>query len=123
MTDKTDTPSAFSCQQCGNCCKGEGDVFVTPEDAARIADYLEISLIDFYQEYTYKSGNRPLLTAHPNQDCIFLKENKCLVHDVKPTQCLTWPYWPELLGIRSNFEYAQSYCPGLKPFTFEQFKK
>ena len=115
-------PDCFTCHRCGNCCKGEGDVFISTPEAERIARYLHISVFDFHDTYTYKSGNRRILTAQKNQDCIFLEGDGCRIHSVKPDQCASWPYWPELLESSHGFEYGKSYCEGLKPFTHEQFK-
>ena len=105
---------SFECQQCGNCCKGVGFVYVTTEDITAMSKQLGITTIDFIDTYTYSVGRRRALTSHDNEDCIFLKDNLCIVHDSKPSQCRKFPYWPEIIRHKACFEEAQDYCEGLK---------
>ena len=98
---------AFTCKRCGNCCRGSGVVRITPEDARRVARFLRISIDDFYTKYTISFGADRWLKDKQNQECIFLKENLCQVHEVKPEQCASFPQkWhnPDFL----------SYCAGFK---------
>ncbi len=95
----------FACAGCGNCCRGEGYVRVTPEELARIAGHLKLEmpgleLPDFLDQYTRK----PEIPAHadtgdlwlidqpgPEQECVFLENNRCKIHSVKPAQCIGFP--------------------------------
>ena len=48
-----------------------------------------------------------------NNHCIFLKNNTCTVNEVKPVQCKTWPFWPELMEDKKTFEKEViDFCPG-----------
>ena len=42
---------------------------------------------------------RPALAPMPmQQPCVFLQpDNKCSIHTVRPGQCSTYPWWPELM--------------------------
>ena len=54
-------------------------------------------------------------------DCVLLKRSKeagepatgCLVRSSRPSQCRTWPFWPE--NIRSPRDWARAgrRCPGI----------
>ena len=52
-------------------------------------------------------------------DCIFLKRDKegkslCSIYPVRPTQCRTWPFWPENLKTPRHWARAAKNCPGMK---------
>ena len=94
---------AFGCTACGRCCKGKTNVFINSSEGVALAEYLNISLMDFYRRYTYEkeTANGDLLVSLKSSDssaaCVFLKDNKCSVYDVRPTACRTYPFWPQLV--------------------------
>jgi len=45
--------------------------------------------------------------------CHFLTENGCSVHPVKPVQCRLYPFWPELVENRANWQAERAMCPGI----------
>jgi Fe-S-cluster containining protein len=94
-------------------------VYVTAQDIQNMSRQLGMTTIDFIHDYTYRVGQRRVLTSHPNQDCIFLKGSLCLVHDTKPAQCRAFPYWPEIIQNEEAFDEAQEYCEGLQKMTYE----
>ncbi len=106
----------FVCARCGNCCRGEGIVRVTPVEAQAIAQFLGLSLEEFTARYTRDAeaaadrdkGVRWLLDKPgPLQECIFLEDNLCRIHPVKPHRCRTFPLeWrtPDILD----------YCVGMQ---------
>ena len=49
----------------------------------------------------------------PLQDCIFLKDGLCSVHDVKPLQCVTYPWWPDLMNQADWELEKEQVCEGL----------
>lgn len=41
------------------------------------------------------------------------KRAPCQVHDHKPVQCRTWPFWEELLESPETYEAeVRNFCPG-----------
>ena len=32
---------------------------------------------------------------------------------MKPTQCRTFPFWPDLLGSEDEWKETKRYCPGI----------
>ena len=53
--------------------------------------------------------------AIQNGVCVFVEDNRCRVHPVKPFICRQWPYLPVLLVDAEEFEAAKGACPGLNP--------
>jgi Fe-S-cluster containining protein len=80
-------------------------VRVTESEADKIADHLDIPVAEFIEQYTDITPDRRGLTIISKEDdsCFFMAENpaRCLINDVKPTQCSgfpnTWnfPNWQE----------------------------
>lgn len=102
---------AFRCRRCGNCCRGEGQVWLQPADLDTLADALNLTVEAFTRQYTrLDAGRRGLiLTDQSNDDCIFLQtDNNCAVHAAKPAQCRAFPmHW------RNPDSYQN--CPALQP--------
>lgn len=84
----------FRCHGCGNCCRGDGYVFLEDAEIRRLAVYLDLSVEEFTERYTrtIESG-RLVLKDQDDADksCVFLKENRCTVHEAKPDQCRDFP--------------------------------
>ena len=103
----------FSCTQCGECCTGApGFVWVTQAEVARLAAHLAIPVADFGRRYLRRVGSRYSLREEPNGDCVFYKRG-CTVYPARPTQCRTFPFWPEHLRSRSAWDEAAGACPGM----------
>jgi uncharacterized protein len=46
--------------------------------------------------------------------CIFLVGGRCSVYALRPAQCRTFPFWPELLADERAWERdVASFCPGV----------
>ena len=43
----------FQCKKCGDCCKGYGGTFVTPEDILAISDYIRTNPERFVNDYCH----------------------------------------------------------------------
>lgn len=53
----------------------------------------------YTKSYNRVDGWRMLKYKPGSDDCIFLgPDNKCAVHAVRPLQCATYPWWPELVA-------------------------
>jgi uncharacterized protein len=104
----------FECQPgCTNCCRREGFVYLTEEDLRSIAAFLEMSPEDFERRYVYRTRRLLRLRVPRGARCIFLEEHGCRIHDVKPTQCRIFPFWPEMAENAREFHAVGSYCPGI----------
>ena len=104
----------FECQPgCTKCCDKEGWVYVTNDDIARIADYLRMAPQEFEKRHVYRTKFRARLRIPRRANCTFLKDGGCSIHAVKPVQCRTFPYWPELISDAHEWHRAGAWCPGI----------
>lgn len=107
----------FQCQGSGKCCTSHGEfgyVFLTLEDRRRIAAHLKIRTSEFTKKYCQKSGTVWHLIESPGQpDCLFLKNKACSIYESRPTQCRTWPFWPEVMSPKSWAKDVVNFCPGV----------
>lgn len=88
----------FHCNQCGKCCIHRVDILLNPKDVFRIAKKFGMKPIEIIERYceTYigHDSKMPIVRLLPKgsiQRCPFLKEHKCLIHEVKPTVCAIFP--------------------------------
>lgn len=86
----------FKCTQCGDCCKWNGYVFLSDGDIQRLRDKEGLSLNNFLERFTkdimFEGEIRKVLADKKGtNDCIYLKDNKCSVYDIKPKQCSDYP--------------------------------
>jgi len=104
----------FECQRgCVACCEQKGDVYLTRDDVARMAEHLGISRAEFRRLYVCGEPPEMRLREPRHKACAFLLADGCSVHAAKPLQCRAFPFWPELLNSASERAKAMSYCPGL----------
>ena len=106
----------FACAMCGNCCRGEGYVRVSPQDVESMAALLRLSVPEFKAQYT----RAPEIASHarvgdlwltdkpgPEMECIFLEGNRCRVHATKPAQCIGFP-------LKWRTADVMDYCVGMQ---------
>ncbi len=107
----------FSCTQCGHCCSKDGLVYIHPYEIEQMAKHLGLDVRAFWLEFEVRhdsSSSQPVLVAKDGLGCPLLsKEKNCRVHSVKPLQCRSFPFWPELLDTASAWESARQNCPGM----------
>jgi uncharacterized protein len=104
----------FQCQTgCTNCCKQKGIVYLTEDDLVRAAAFVEMTPADFEAKYVIRTKNLLRFRTPRGKQCNFLLENGCSIHPAKPTQCRTFPFWPELVETRKNWDDTARYCPGI----------
>jgi hypothetical protein len=105
----------FNCQQCGECCNGEGGILVTNLEIALMAKSHQISPDDFRRQYVWLSPSGPALRTDTQGKCILNHQGLCQVHTVKPKICRDWPFLPAILIDGDELELAKSACPGISP--------
>ena len=107
----------FSCTQCGRCCATVGDyyVYLTDEESERIRTYLQLSRNWFRRRYLLRlEDGEQVLASGPDERCIFLDTGgKCRVYGVRPAQCRTYPFWPELVGNATAWNREARRCEGI----------
>jgi len=106
----------FECQGSGKCCvsrEGYGYVYVTKDDRRRFAKHLKMPTASFTKKYCVKSEGLFHLVEGSDGNCVFLNHKRCTVYEGRPTQCRTWPFWPETLNAKSWSKEVASFCPGV----------
>lgn len=107
----------FECTGCGQCCTGApGYTWVNEQEIRDIAQHLNISIEEFSRRYLRRvKGRLSLLELPKSYDCIFLKDKKCQIYPVRPTQCRTYPWWPQNLKSEKEWKEAARFCEGIRP--------
>jgi Fe-S-cluster containining protein len=104
----------FACQPgCVNCCNVRGWVYLTEEDLVRAAAYVNLPPAEFEAKYVVRTRHLLRLRKPMDQQCPFLLGNGCSIHPAKPTQCRVFPFWPELVENRGEWQATADYCPGI----------
>lgn len=107
---------AFECTGCGKCCLARENyqyVYVNIHERRKLAQHLGLAVAAFTQKYTdlVDAGYRSL--RFENGACIFLQDGLCQVHEAKPVQCATWPFWEENLESPEAWENeVADFSPG-----------
>lgn len=105
----------FECKGEGKCCLSRGKygyVYLSFNDRKRLAAHFNISTNEFTTTYTSKVDGLYQLNYTDN-DCPFLKNNRCDVYESRPWQCRTWPFWPENMDSAVWEQEVAPYCPGI----------
>lgn len=106
----------FECQGSGQCCVSHGEygqVYMTKEDRIRMAKVLGLTTSQFTKQYCQKVEGVYGLIDGDNGHCQFLKNKKCTVYQGRPTQCRTWPFWPEVMDAKTWNNEVAAFCPGV----------
>lgn len=104
----------FACTGCGKCCTGKGSVFLNEAEIEQLASFLHLSKAAFMLKYVRrKEGQLALVDAPSSDGCVFLKGKQCSVYEARPTQCRTFPFWPEHLRSRKHWESLKNCCEGI----------
>lgn len=121
----------FRCNPgCGRCCTGPpGAVYFTEAEAQNIAKHLNLSIRDFYLTHARRQWGRWSLKEVDHRDapdgkldCEFLQRNSgtgaglCSIHNVRPQQCRSYPFWPSLVASQEAWDNEAAECPGIVSF-------
>lgn len=105
----------FSCRQCGRCCRGPGGfVWLTEAEAERIAGTLDMTPDRFGTRFLRRVCGALALVDGAEGDCPFLDPKRgCRIYAVRPVQCRTFPWWPEVVEDEEAWADAGRQCPGI----------
>lgn len=104
----------FACQPgCTECCTQRGFVYLSEQDLVRAAAFLDMTPAEFERRYVYRTRRKLRLRTPRDSRCHFLRGDGCSIHPAKPTQCRIFPFWPELVESRSEWNKTAQYCPGM----------
>ena len=95
----------YVCQRCGTCCRWPGQVRLSTEEIAVIAQFMGMEEVGFIDKYTRLQANRSglALVDQPGGECVFYQAGGCVIQPVKPQQCLDFPN-------RWNFPGFENVC-------------
>jgi len=97
----------FRCSLCGNCCRLK-IISLTRDDIARLE-------ARGFRDFAEERGERRLKRV--NGRCIFLKDDRCTVHEHRPQVCRDFPFFVEY-GI--GYGVRATYCPGVEELENER---
>jgi Fe-S-cluster containining protein len=104
----------FECQRgCINCCNQSGFVYLSEDDVIKAAKFTGLSQRAFEKKYVYRTAHERRLRKPRDRQCPFLLDHGCSIHPAKPTQCRTFPYWPEFVENREQWKALSRFCPGI----------
>ncbi len=107
----------FECQMSGRCCvsRGEyGHVYLTAEDRRRLATHFHLTVREFVKRYGRRKDGYVELRDPPGAAaCVFFADGRCSVYEARPTQCRTWPFWPDVMDAKRWSTEVAAYCPGV----------
>jgi Fe-S-cluster containining protein len=89
-----------------------GYVYVTLEDRRALARLLGLATGAFTRKYCEREGGIWKLRDF-NENCRFLEGKRCGVYEARPTQCRTWPFWPETMTAKGWAREVAAFCPGV----------
>jgi len=118
----------FECQGTGRCCVSrgaQGYVYLTLADRRRLARHFGISTLAFTRRHCAKTDGHFHLkdTEGP---CRYLEGTRCGVYEARPTQCRTWPFWPENMGAKTWSRDIAPFCAGVgkgRLYTAEEIRR
>jgi Fe-S-cluster containining protein len=109
-------PLRFQCTGCGHCCTGDASRYVEagPQEQERIRTYLHVGRAWFRRHYlTRVDANTDGLRIRHGR-CVFLDDNKrCRIYSVRPNQCRTYPWWPEVIASKKQWRDEARRCEGI----------
>ena len=106
----------FECQpDCGKCCTRHGEydyVYLERDDVERLADHFNLTVPEFRARWTKKDDGHTVLKMD-GPACPFLEGTRCGVYAARPAQCGTFPFWPDNMKTRADWEDLSTFCPGV----------
>lgn len=105
----TITPQ-INCMECGNCCKSLM-INVTPIEAEKVANTMQISVENFKEKYIEESQGGALVIHQV--PCSFLQNNACTIYDDRFTECREFPHLhkPNFINRLFGTFYNYGICP------------
>jgi Fe-S-cluster containining protein len=110
-------PLRFDCTRCGRCCVAGGGyyVFLDENEAEEIRIHLQLSRRWFRRRYLSRLPDGDLVASWQSDGrCVFLDERgECGIYTVRPVQCRTYPFWPEIVNRQRNWRQESRRCEGI----------
>ncbi len=105
----------FECKTgCIKCCSIPGFIFVHEREIAGMAEFFKMpedAFMDKYIKHYYGEVFR--INCPENDPCMFLTDEGCEIYPVRPVQCRSFPFWPENVNNKKNWDKLKKMCPGI----------
>jgi Fe-S-cluster containining protein len=90
-------------------------VQVSEAEMKPIAEYLQLSDGEFRKRHVRTLGDaQHSLIVEDDGKCIFFESGVgCRIYPVRPRQCHTYPFWPEVLATRTSWQKEATRCEGI----------
>ena len=104
----------FQCTGCGHCCTGGKSYYVaaTRTEQRRIQKFLKIGWAWFRRRYVVRVDAHTEGLTMAGGACAFLDGQRCRIYAVRPAQCRTYPFWPELADPKT-WRAESKRCEGI----------
>jgi Fe-S-cluster containining protein len=108
----------FTCKRCSACCRYDaGFVYLSKTDLKKLVLHTKMDEESFKKTYCrrvadWRNKESLSLKEKYNKDCIFW-DNGCTVYEARPMQCVTFPFWENIIVSKKAWENAASGCPGM----------
>ena len=104
----------FECQpDCFKCCVKPGLVYFDAGDIRNASNILGCTPGKLKSEFLEKEDSHWHLNVETDKPCPFLDCNGCAIHEAKPKQCGTYPFWRENLHSKNLWKLTAGFCPGI----------
>ena len=105
----------FECKKCGNCCIGNGYVFIFPKDLDLLVEKSGYTLEELQRTYLSTVDGYTVFRDAGSGACIFWDNiaKGCKIYEARPTQCRTFPFWKTLLYKKTKWDEGTKTCPGV----------
>lgn len=99
---------------CSNCCSiPDGFVFLSEQEARRIAYDLEMDFTEFKNFFIREIDDQLALVDGEDEACVFLEKGRCMIYEQRPLQCRTFPFWKENMETAKRWQQTKQVCPGI----------
>jgi len=114
----------FKCDQCASCCRNwKGLILISLHEINNIAEKLNLTLEELFKDFIhfeetkYKYNDREIDLTYfginqINNQCVFLNDNKCIIHEFKPFLCKIYPFWSIIMQDNIKFKEYSRLCKG-----------
>ena len=110
-------PLHFACTRCGRCCVSGGGyyVFLENNEADAIQAHLGLSRGWFRRRYLRRLPEGDVVASwHRDGRCVFLDPGgQCGIYPVRPVQCRSYPFWPEIVRRERDWRRESRRCEGI----------
>ena len=107
-------PLRFECQSdCFKCCTKPGVVYFDKASIENASKILRISSELFRKEFLLLDDGHWVHEVANGDPCAFLAPEGCSIHNGKPIQCRSYPFWKENMTSKSMWSLVGAFCPGI----------